>query len=200
MNFEYNEITKDKEAIWMLNENIKNLRKARGLSQEALSIKLNVVRQTVAKWEKGLSVPDAGMLIKIAEALDASVNVLLGEMDGGETEEQDCLKVLSAGLELLNEQYAKQNERSRKIWRTIFMITLILASVVLIRYLLFFMMVGGFWGNSSGGSTTVTVIGGGDVPAYIYALGFSITRLLPVLIMLLIEVGSIVGLYHTRKR
>ncbi|MBR5247438.1 MAG: helix-turn-helix transcriptional regulator [Lachnospiraceae bacterium] len=184
----------------MLNENIKNLRKARGLSQEALSIKLNVVRQTVAKWEKGLSVPDAGMLIKIAEALDASVNVLLGEMDGGETEEQDCLKVLSAGLELLNEQYAKQNERSRKIWRTIFMITLILASVVLIRYLLFFMMVGGFWGNSSGGSTTVTVIGGGDVPAYIYALGFSITRLLPVLIMLLIEVGSIVGLYHTRKR
>ena len=37
----------------MLNENIRNLRKAKGLSQEELAIKLNVVRQTVSKWEKG---------------------------------------------------------------------------------------------------------------------------------------------------
>lgn len=63
----------------MLNENIKTLRKAKGLSQEELSIKLNVVRQTVSKWEKEISVPDAGMLIKIADALDTTVNVLLGE-------------------------------------------------------------------------------------------------------------------------
>lgn len=35
----------------MLNENIKNLRKSKGLSQEELAIKLNVVRQTVSKWE-----------------------------------------------------------------------------------------------------------------------------------------------------
>ncbi len=181
----------------MLNENIKTLRKARGLSQEALSIKLNVVRQTVAKWEKGLSVPDAGMLIKIAEALDTSVNVLLGEIDGAETEEQDYLKVLSAGLELLNEQYAKQNERCRKTWRTIFVITIILASLVLLRYLLLFMIVGGFAGNSSNGSTTV--IGGGNVPAYIYALRFFMTSH-PVLVTLLIAAGSIVGIYHTRKR
>lgn len=197
MNFEYNKIIRDKEVIYMLNENIKTLRKVRGLSQEALSIKLNVVRQTVAKWEKGLSVPDAGMLIKIAEALDTSVNVLLGGIDGTETEEQDSLKVLSAGLELLNEQYAKQNERCRKIWRTIFVITLILASLVLLRYLLLFMIVGGFAGNSSNGSTTV--IGGGDVPAYIYALRFSMTSH-PVLVTLLIAAGSIVGIYHTRKR
>ena len=54
----------------MLNENIKALRKAKGLSQEELAIKLNVVRQTVSKWEKGLSVPDAGMVIQIAEVLD----------------------------------------------------------------------------------------------------------------------------------
>ena len=50
----------------MLNKNIKALRKAKGLSQEDLAIKLNVVRQTVSKWEKGLSVPDAGMVIQIA--------------------------------------------------------------------------------------------------------------------------------------
>ena len=50
----------------MLNKNIKALRKAKGLSQEELAIKLNVVRQTVSKWEKGLSVPDAGMGSEIA--------------------------------------------------------------------------------------------------------------------------------------
>ena len=63
----------------MLSENLKQLRKAKGLSQEELAIKLHVVRQTVSKWEKGLSVPDSGMLIRLAEALDTSVTVLLGE-------------------------------------------------------------------------------------------------------------------------
>lgn len=43
----------------MLNENIQALRKSKGLSQEELALKLNVVRQTVSKWERGLSVPDA---------------------------------------------------------------------------------------------------------------------------------------------
>ena len=51
----------------MLNENIRNLRKAKGLSQEELAIKLNVVRQTVSKWEKGLSVPDSSMVVLLAE-------------------------------------------------------------------------------------------------------------------------------------
>lgn len=50
----------------MLNENLRNLRKSKGISQEELAIKLNVVRQTISKWEKGLSVPDSEMLIKIA--------------------------------------------------------------------------------------------------------------------------------------
>ena len=58
----------------MLNENIRNLRKAKGLSQEELAIKLNVVRQTVSKWEKGLSVPDSSLLVSLAEELDTSVS------------------------------------------------------------------------------------------------------------------------------
>ena len=53
----------------MLNESIKSLRKSKGLSQEELAVKLNVVRQTISKWEKGLSVPDSDMLISISEAL-----------------------------------------------------------------------------------------------------------------------------------
>lgn len=102
----------------MLSENIKNLRKAKGMSQEELAIKLNVVRQTISKWEKGLSVPDSEMLIKIAEELDTTVNVLLGEtVEPSNTSE---IQVLAAKLELLNEQFAKRNENRRKIWRIIF--------------------------------------------------------------------------------
>ena len=51
----FNSCIKTKEAQVMLNENIKNLRKSKGLSQEELAIKLNVVRQTISKWEKGVS-------------------------------------------------------------------------------------------------------------------------------------------------
>ena len=57
----------------MLNENIKKLRKSKGISQEELAIKLNVVRQTISKWENGLSVPDSSMLIALADELDTSV-------------------------------------------------------------------------------------------------------------------------------
>ena len=60
----------------MLNENLKQLRKSRGLSQEELAIRLNVVRQTISKWEKGISVPDADMLIKIADVFEVSVSEL----------------------------------------------------------------------------------------------------------------------------
>lgn len=62
----------------MLNENLKTLRKNKGYSQEELAVRLNVVRQTVSKWEKGLSVPDAQMLMEIAEVFSVSVNELLG--------------------------------------------------------------------------------------------------------------------------
>lgn len=64
----------------MLNENLKAVRKSKGLSQEELAIKLNVVRQTISKWEKGLSVPDSEMLIKISDVLETPVSVLLGEI------------------------------------------------------------------------------------------------------------------------
>lgn len=91
----------------MLNENIKNLRKSKGLSQEELAIKLNVVRQTVSKWENGLSVPDSSMLISLADELDTSVSELLGEPI---TEPAtDDLKTISEKLEVINLQLAKRS-------------------------------------------------------------------------------------------
>ena len=71
----------------MLGENLKKLRTEKGMSQEYMAQQLNVVRQTVSKWEKGLSEPDAGTLMKIAELLGVSVSVLLGE----EVEEKKAL-------------------------------------------------------------------------------------------------------------
>ena len=61
----------------MLSDKIKDLRCKKGLSQAELANKLNVVRQTVSKWEKGLSLPDSAMLVNIAMALDTSVSALL---------------------------------------------------------------------------------------------------------------------------
>ncbi|MDD4808700.1 MAG: helix-turn-helix transcriptional regulator, partial [Bacilli bacterium] len=96
----------------MLKENIKTLRKQKGLSQEELSIKLNVVRQTISKWEQGLSVPDSEMLISISEVFETPVSTLLGETIS-ETKDDD-LKVISEKLEIINYQLSQQQKLKRK--------------------------------------------------------------------------------------
>src|SRR5690554_890750 len=117
----------------MLNENIKAIRKSKGLSQEELAIKVNVVRQTISKWEKGLSVPDSDMLISISEALETPVNTLLGETVI--ESEVDDLKMISEKLEIINLQLAQRKTARRKIlyWLFISLCAVIVTiSVVLI--------------------------------------------------------------------
>ena len=97
----------------MLNENIKTIRKSKGLSQQELAVKLNIVRQTVSKWEQGLSVPDSDMLISLSEALETPVSTLLGETVI-ETE-VDTLKAISEKLEVINLQLAQRKTTRRKI-------------------------------------------------------------------------------------
>lgn len=97
----------------MLNENIKTIRKSKGLSKEELAIKLNVVRQTISKWEQGLSVPDSDMLIDLSEALETPVSTLLGETIP--EVKADDLKVISEKLEVINLQLAQRKETRRKI-------------------------------------------------------------------------------------
>ena len=98
----------------MLKENIKSLRKSKGLSQEELAVKLNVVRQTISKWEKGLSVPDSDLLISLSEVLETPVSILLGETI--DEAKPDDLKVISEKLEVINLQLAKRKEARRKIF------------------------------------------------------------------------------------
>lgn len=99
----------------MLGENIKAIRKSKGLSQQELAVKLNVVRQTVSKWEQGLSVPDSDMLISISEALETPVSTLLGE--NVIEPEVDGLKAISAKLEVINLQLARRKTTRRRILR-----------------------------------------------------------------------------------
>ena len=103
----------------MLNENLKALRKSKGLSQEELAIKLNVVRQTVSKWEQGLSVPDADLLIALSEALDTPVSTLLGETIA--QAQADDLKAISEKLEVINLQLARSKTVRRNILHWLFL-------------------------------------------------------------------------------
>ena len=96
----------------MLKDNLKTLRKNKGLSQEELSIKLNVVRQTISKWETGLSIPDAEMLVRISELFETPVSEILGE--NIEKKEKDDLKVISEKLEVVNEQLSNYQKEKRK--------------------------------------------------------------------------------------
>lgn len=111
----------------MLNENIKALRKSKGLSQQDLADKLNVVRQTISKWEQGLSVPDADLLIALSEALETPVSTLLGETVA-ETE-ADTVKALSEKLEIINLQFSRRKafRRTALHWSLITFCALIVA-------------------------------------------------------------------------
>lgn len=116
----------------MLSDNIKTLRKARGFSQEELAARVHVVRQTVSKWEKGLSVPDAELLQRLADVLEVPVQQLLGAQVQT-PEERDAL---AEQLSRINEQLVIRNRRSRRIWRTIGFALAILLGVQLLLTIL----------------------------------------------------------------
>lgn len=168
----------------MLNENIKAIRKSKGLSQEELAIKLNVVRQTISKWEKGLSVPDSNMLISISQVLETPVSTLLGETVV--ESKVDDLKAISEKLEIINLQLAQRKTTRRKIlhWLLILLCTVIVTiSVVLIvlnsPYL--------GWDYNDPETAVLGVA--------FHSFEWLFVRLAPIII-----IGAIVGIFLTRKK
>ena len=113
----------------MFGENLKTLRKQKGFSQEELATRLHVVRQTISKWEKNLSVPDADTLIRLAEILEVSVSELLGAKIENENTASDVAEQLSR----INEQLAIKNRRTRRIWK---IVAVILAAIAFINILI----------------------------------------------------------------
>lgn len=118
----------------MLGENLKRLRKEKGYSQDELAERLHVVRQTVSKWEKELSVPDAQMLINLSEILDTPVNVLLGE-DIRE-EEQDQTAVISEQLSRINARLSERALRMRHVWMVVRTILILLVALIALTMIL----------------------------------------------------------------
>lgn len=118
----------------MLSENIKTARKSKGLSQEELAVKLNVVRQTISKWEQGLSVPDSDMLIALSDALATPVSALLGEF--AVRAEADDLKAIAEKLEIINLQLVRQKAARRKTLRWLLIalcaVTVIIAAALVL--------------------------------------------------------------------
>ncbi len=168
----------------MLNENMKAIRKSKGLSQQELAIKLNVVRQTISKWEQGLSVPDSDMLISISEVLETPVSTLLGETVI-ETE-VDNLKAISEKLEVINMQLAQRKAKRRKMlhWLLISVCIVIAAAYVVLTlsnspYL--------DWDYS-------------DLETAVVAVGFHAIEWLFVRLAPIIFIGAIAGIFLTWKK
>ena len=168
----------------MLNENIKTIRKSKGLSQEELAIKLNVVRQTISKWEQGLSVPDSDMLISISEALDTPVSTLLGETVN--EPKADDLKAISEKLEIINLQLAQRKTARRKMLHWLF-ITLCAVIVIIFAVLMVLNSPYLGWDYSDPETAVVGVA--------FHAFEWLFVRLAPI-----IFIGAIVGIFLTRKK
>lgn len=168
----------------MLHENIKAIRTSKGLSQQELAVKLNVVRQTISKWEQGLSVPDADLLIALSDALETPVSTLLGETVT-ETE-TDGLKAISEKLEMINLQLAQRKTTRRKLlhWVLIGWCVLIAALFVLLSFLK---------SPYLGWDTT-------DPETAVLGVAFHSLEWLFVRVAPLVLLGGIVGIFLTRDK
>lgn len=139
----------------MLGDNIKTYRKNKGYSQETLAQELFVVRQTISKWEKGQSVPDADMLEKLAEALEVSVDDLLGKKTEEKKSKEESDTEIAKQLAILNEQLANNTRRRKKIIKII----LISAALILIVSLILAFISGALYkyDKQTGYSITETI-------------------------------------------
>ena len=150
----------------MLGENIKTLRKARGLSQQELAERLHVVRQTVSKWEQGLSVPDADLLVRLAECLEVSVEELLGAPKPESTAPLEPQAVLADKLSALTGQLAEQNHRRRRFWKWVAIAAGICGLLLLPQLVLTLLILG--YSLPAHSSNSIGIIGGADGPTAIF--------------------------------
>ena len=124
------------------------MRKAKGYTQEELAIKLNVTRQTISKWEKGLSVPDVDFLFKIADVLETNVGTLLG----GAIMDEVNKDTVAEQLAKISEQLAIKNRRSKRIWK---IVGIGLLTILALNLLLAIFGMSAYTSFSTDGKTTV---------------------------------------------
>nr|WP_290461821.1 helix-turn-helix transcriptional regulator [Acutalibacter muris] len=168
----------------MLSENIRAIRKSKGLSQEELAVKLNVVRQTISKWEQGLSVPDSDMLIALSEVLETPVSTLLGEKVA--EEEADGLKTLCEKLEVINLQLAKRKSARRE---ALFWMLVAVCAAVLICFIVLTAL-GSQYLDWDWSDPELAIVG----TAY-HAFEWVFIRIAPLLLM-----GAVAGIILIKKK
>lgn len=113
------------------------MRKEKGFSQEELAAKLNIVRQTISKWEKGLSVPDAQLLIRLSEILEIPVATLLGGTNESEESASDK-NAIAEQLSRINSQLSERTLRNRRTWS---IVKTVLISIIIITFLIMLLSV-----------------------------------------------------------
>lgn len=177
----------------MLGDNLKKLRQSRGLSQEEMAARLNVVRQTVSKWEKGLSVPDSEMLMEIARQFEVPVSTLLGETPGLEDEASD-MRIILEKLTLINEQLARSAQSKRKVLRTVCIAVIAIVAL----YFAFLLLVGSIAAVDVP-SDSIGIIGGADGPTSIF-VSVQFGHPLTLIIMVIALIAAVAGLVYTRKK
>lgn len=168
----------------MLKDNLKTLRKNKGLSQEELAVKLNVVRQTISKWEQGLSVPDAEMLIKLSEVLDTTVSTLFGEKIS--ESKVDDLKAISEKLKIINLQLSQRKNERRKIIHWL----LISLCVIIVGIFIVLILLNSPYLNWDYNDPEKAVLG-----VAIHSFEWVFIRIAPI-----IFIGLVIGFFLTRKK
>ncbi len=126
------------------------------MSQEELAVRLNVVRQTVSKWEQNLSVPDSDMLVKLAEVFEVSVGILLSEEQPKQEEH--------ASNEIQQDKCTdcRKKSKKRKIMTVIAVVLIIAAFFILLNIVLAYFIYP-FWRQAN----SIAIIGGADGPTSI---------------------------------
>ena len=168
----------------MLKNNIKAIRKSKGFSQEELAVKLNVVRQTISKWEQGLSVPDAEMLISISEIFEIPVSTLLGENIA--ESKTDDLKAISEKLEVINLQLAQRKTMRRAIIRWLL---ISICAMILVMFAALIIVNSPYLGwDYSDPETAVLGVA-------FHAFEWLFVRVAPVIL-----IAALIGIFFTRKK
>ena len=121
---------------------IKEARIKKGMTQQQLADSVYVTRQTISKWEKNYSVPDAEVFVKLADVLEVQTSQLLEVKVGSDvqtTEEKQ--NAYAEQLAHIAEQMAIRNRQRKRIWKTIgiaFAVIIVVCIVLIVMNIAFF--------------------------------------------------------------
>jgi transcriptional regulator with XRE-family HTH domain len=107
---------------------ISKSRKDKNLTQEELAEELNITKNAVSKWERGLNMPDVSLMKDLCDILDISLN----ELFAGEKIKNDNVKKYDENLDKILKEYYKMKKR-KNIFIGVLTVILVLLATYLLR-------------------------------------------------------------------